>query len=303
MNMMIRKGEFPRVLKISRVTPIKKPRKNAMKTTSYRPISNLQTFEKIIEEILKRRIVNYLEEHNIIRDEHHGGRKHHSTISAKAVLEEAAAKCLDQNKLGVLLSTDLTAAFDTCDHQVLIMKMKYYGMKGQMLKIMKSYLEDRHEFVELESTCSKIRKSLPCSVIQGSRMSGILYTLYTNEVPLLHKLLEDKDWMEKKLKVTKENYSEVDHETVSFVDDMNSMISFKEETEANHYINRFFDILRHYYNLNKLKLNPEKTSVLIVAKPNIKERNKDIRIVTDPEDDDVIIKYRSKSWVWKSIRE
>ena len=136
-------------------------------------------------------------------------------------------------------------------------------------------------------------------MIQGSKMSRTLYTLYTNEVPLLHKLLEDKDCMEKKLKVMKENYSEVVHETVSFVDDMNSMIRFKEGIEANHYINRFFDILRHYYNLNKLKLNPEMTSVLIVLKPNVKERNKDIRIVIDPENDDDVPKKSIKVLDWE----
>ena len=146
-NMMIRKEVFPKVLKISRITPIMKPKKNPMMAESYRPISNLQTFEKVAEEVLKKRIVDYLETNNIIREEHHGGRKNHSTATAKAVLEDAAAKNLDQNKLGILISTNLTSAFDTVDKKILIEKMKYYGMKGKIINLMKSYLEERHEYV------------------------------------------------------------------------------------------------------------------------------------------------------------
>ena len=62
-------------------------------------------------------------------------------------MEDAAAKNLDQNKLGILISTDLTSAFDTVDKKILIEKMKYYGMKGKIINLMKSYLEERHEYV------------------------------------------------------------------------------------------------------------------------------------------------------------
>ena len=86
MNQMIRKGIFPKTLKIARITPIKKPMKNPVLKESYRPICNLQVLEKVIEEVLKQRIVAYFEENDLIREEHHGGRKNHSTLSAKAVL-------------------------------------------------------------------------------------------------------------------------------------------------------------------------------------------------------------------------
>ena len=76
---------------------------------------------------------------------------------------------------------------------------------------------------------------------------------------MLHKLLEDKEWVEEKLKVKFEKYTDIDKKKpTNFVDDGNSMISFGEETEPNHYLNRYFDVLKHFYNLNKLKLNPEK---------------------------------------------
>ena len=237
--------------------------------------------------MLKQRIVAYFEENDLIREEHHGGRKNHSTLSAKAVLEEAAARSLDKNRLGLLVSTDLTAAFDCVDHKTMKKKLEYYGLKGNMKKLIESYLDERYEYVELESACSKVKQSLPCSSIQGSKLSGFLYTIYTNEVTILHKLMKDKEWLETKLKVKYEKYKEVEHETTNFVDDGNSMISFEDENEANHYLNRYFDILKHFYNLNQLKLNPEKTSILVIAKKTVKERNTDIRIITEPGEDDV----------------
>ena len=102
-----------------------------------------------------------------------------------------------------------------------------------MLKIIKSYLDNRYEYVELEQKCSKIKQSLPRSIIQGSKLSGTLYTIYTK--------------------------------------------------------------LQHYYHLNKLKINPEKTSILVVAKKTKRERNDNIRIITPGEEEDFIPKKSIKS--------
>ena len=81
----------------------------------------------------------------------------------------------------------------------------------------------------------------------------------------------------------KEEYK-VDHTVVNFVDDSNSLMSFSDPTHANHYIDRYFLILKYFYNQNKLLLNPEKTNIMIIAKPAIKSEADDIRIVTEKED-------------------
>ena len=161
--------------------------------SSYRPICNMQIYEKIVEEVLKKKIVGYLQENNIILAEHHGGRKAHSTATAKAVLEEAAHKNLDKNKLGVLVSTDMTSAFDTVDHSILKKKLRYYGIEGRLMKVLDSYLDERTQYVEIQLEKSNVTKSLKCSVVQGSKLSGILYTIYTNEVVKLHELIKDKE--------------------------------------------------------------------------------------------------------------
>ena len=72
----------------------------------------------------------------------------------------------------------MSKAFDTIDHFTLLSKMEYYGIRGQALEIFKSYLKNRRQFVEVDTHRSEIKQSLDCSVIQGSKMSGILYTIY-----------------------------------------------------------------------------------------------------------------------------
>ena len=77
------------------------------------------------------------------------------------------------------------------------------------------------------------------------------------------RLLEDSKRLERVLKKTQEKYKEVKQPVVNFVDDSNCMISFADQTDGNHYINWYFLILKHYSNINILKLNPEKTSMLL----------------------------------------
>merc|ERR1711954_300565 len=78
-NQILRTGIFPSGLKVSRITPLLKPGKVSTDCMSYRPISNLNSVEKVIEELMKDDIETFLEENNIIPENHHGGRRHHST--------------------------------------------------------------------------------------------------------------------------------------------------------------------------------------------------------------------------------
>ena len=71
---------------------------------------------------------------NIILEEHHGGRRAHSTATANSVIKEAASRSIVNNKLGVIISTDLTAVFDMVDHNILVQKLHYYGVKEKTFR-------------------------------------------------------------------------------------------------------------------------------------------------------------------------
>ena len=256
----------PNIFKLSRILPLSKPNKKRDDLNSYRPINNLPTLEKIFEQHLLINLQKYLIENKILNNNHHGGRRNHSTTSALLEITNRLNINYDKNMITAVLGTDLTAAYDTVDKYIMILKLKHYGIENNELKLLTNYLTDRKQYVCLDTFSSDIMDSPECSVIQGSKLSGLLYNLYTNEVPLLHKLM-DKDLFCQIThdKITK--YTNVTHETINFVDDSTSIIAFKDSGQMKKYLEGYYDLIHGYYNINRLKINPDKTTLMVVSKP------------------------------------
>ena len=85
----------------------------------------------------------------------------------------------------------------------------------------------------MQTKNSDLKESLDCSVIQGSKLSSLLYISYTNEVSVLYKLLSDEDWMRKNLDENVKEFNNIDNEKVNFIEDINSITSFMDPAEAN----------------------------------------------------------------------
>ena len=85
-------------------------------------------------------------------------------------------------------------------------------------------------------------------------MSGLLYVLYTNEVPKIHEIMKDEKNMKELTGEDPINFQEIKHGVINFVDDSNSVISFENAREANKYLDRYFKLLKGFYNMSKLKL-------------------------------------------------
>ena len=265
-NSIIRTNIIPECLKISRITPILKPDKLPNDMASYRPINNLPCIEKIIEEHILRNLTSYLEDNNILHPNLHGGRKGHSTTTALLQITERLNKSYDKNLITTTLLTDLSAAFDTVDHEILLSKLSHYGIVGNENILLKNYMSNRKQFVQIDTFRSDTLDSLNCSVVQGSKLSGILYNLYTNEIPLLHEFMIRKEKNPFKV-IHNPKYKKVDHLTVNFVDDSTNLISFKETNDIKAYISQYYEILHQYYTANKLKINSDKTKLMINCKP------------------------------------
>ena len=98
---------------------------------------------------------------------------------------------------------------------------------------------------------------LDCGVVLGSKLSGLLYTIYTNEVPILQNILTNQHVCN----TISANYYEkllVTHNVVNFVDDSESVITTDPEVDIEDYTNNYFKLLEIYYNIQKLKINTEK---------------------------------------------
>ena len=150
-NVSIRTSTFPEALKVARVLPILKSNKNALDKMNYRPILNLHSAEKVLEEYIKKQLTEYLHINQIIHPNHHGGIRNRSTLTVKSLIEWQINKGYENNKTCMILSTDLSAAYDTVDHCILLRKMQFYGIVGKELEFFKSYLSNRTQFVELDT--------------------------------------------------------------------------------------------------------------------------------------------------------
>ena len=172
---MIRTSTYPTIFKLSRITPLCKMNKNPLLPSSYRPINNLPCLEKIFEQYMLDCLLPFLNENEIIDINQHGGLKGHSTMTAMTSITHNLQKNWDNDLITATLTTDLTAAYDTVDSEILLQKLEFYGIRGNELNLFKSYLKGRYQFVQIDTFNSYIKESLDCSIIKGSKLSGILY--------------------------------------------------------------------------------------------------------------------------------
>ena len=171
--------------------------------------------------------------------------------------------------------TDLSAAFDTIDTSKLLEKLNFYGIQGIELDIIASFMTDRTQFVTIDNFKSKTLASLECSVIQGSKLSAMLYTIYTNEITLLHTLMTD-DIYEDMTGRTKIDFFDTKHTIVNYVDDSTNIVSSDNITKLQTYINNYYLLLEAYYNSNFLKINASKSNLMITCKPRFRFLAKNI---------------------------
>ena len=161
-NLSFLKGEYPELLKTVKVIPIHKGG-STQDVNNYRPISLLSIFDKIIEKIMHKRLYNFLEEHNILYKNQFGFRKNNSTVYALIQITEMIKRSIENGKFGCGLFIDLRKAFDTVNHEILLMKLEHYGIRDNILNWFKSYLNDRKQYVSINGQSSELLE-IKCGV-------------------------------------------------------------------------------------------------------------------------------------------
>ena len=135
---------------------------------------------KIIEKVVAVRLNRYLEENNLNEPLQSAYKQYHSCETALVRVQNDILLSIDNQQCVVLLLLDLSAAFDTVDHGILLQRLSTnFGTKGKALDWFTSHLTDRSQFVQIDVSESD-KLSLLCGVPQGSVLDPILYLLYTS---------------------------------------------------------------------------------------------------------------------------
>ena len=173
-------AEFPTELKKAFLTPlIKKIILDCEIFKNYRPVSNLSFLSKLVERVVCVQLVEHLKTNNLYEIFQSAYRQLHSTETALLRVQNDLLQAVDNEGGAILVLLDLSAAFNTIDHQKLLNLLNQsFGIRGVALKWFESYLKDRTQTVQIGSYTST-PVTLKYGVPQGSVLGPILFTMYT----------------------------------------------------------------------------------------------------------------------------
>ena len=235
-NKSIDEGLFPEPLKIAKVTPLYKSGKKT-NTDNYRSISVLPVISKIFERVMFDRLYGYFTKEKLLYNKQFGFRSGYNTIYALAEMLENIR--YDEKSVFTSILLDLSKAFDTIDHSILIKKLERYGVRGLCLDWFISYLKNRKQFVSIQGADSELA-NISCGVPQGSILGPLLFIIYINDLPNSCK----------------------DILPYLFADDTNGLYRQSKGEIKNDSLNSVLNELVEWLSQNKLSLNTKKTQLL-----------------------------------------
>jgi len=180
-NQCLTTGIFPDNFKVSKIIPIYKKDDRKL-LTNYRPISLLPTMSKIIERIMHGQLYNYFNDNNLIAEQQYGFRKNHSTELAALKLSDHNISEMDRGNIPIAIFLDLSKAFDTLNHDILLKKLRFYGVKDSAHKLIDHYLRDRQQYVKI-GDCQSNLIPISTGIPQGSILGPLFFSIYINDLP------------------------------------------------------------------------------------------------------------------------
>ena len=201
---------------------------------------------KVVGRLLKYQIEKYFEDNSLILSSNHGGRTSHSTLTALAKVQDANYKAIELGKKSAVISTDLSAAFDLVDHQLLCDKLNFYSVDAHSCSLIWNYLSNRHNITTIQGFESSVADANDCGTIQGGVMSGFLCNINSNEATALNRIMQDQP-LYRSITLCDLGVNNVANSGISHVDDVNYTIYGESVALLESYIKSFLLLLITFY--------------------------------------------------------
>ena len=258
--------KFPTLWKMARIVPIFKGKGGQTKLTSYRPVALLPSLSKVLESVMVEQLYAHFERNipvaarrtlTLLSQRQHGYRSHMSCATNLLQLIDDILKDAEDGHESALLMCDLSSAFDTVNHSLLVEKLKLYGLSENAIKFIQCYLRGRSQFCDINGAKSSTR-DIDVGVFQGSVAGPLLFIIFFNDIMEL----EDGDTL-----------------ISGYADDNNYKLKLDKDKLKNQLkLKVKMEQIEQYMNSNGLKLNVEKTQLLIMN-PGRKRMNDDLSLL------------------------
>ena len=255
-NFSLSEGLVPDGLKKAVVTPlIKKASLPVEDLKNYRPVSRLSFISKLVERVVAKQMVDHIHRHDLDNSYQSAYKPGHSTETALLSIKNDIHLSLSRGEATALVLLDLSAVFDTIDHSTLLgCLLDWFSVGGSALKWFSSYLTECSQSVKICSTLSNLQKLL-FGVPQGSVLGPLLFSLYTSPLSTLigkHKGV---------------NFHFYADDTQLYVH-----LSHRNASAAFDKLNRCLQDVKEWMSASKLKLNPDKTELILFSSKKQRER-------------------------------
>ena len=247
-NKSIVDGKVPELFKKALIKPLyKKGQKNVL--GNYRPVSLLSALSKILEKIICKQLLEYLDENDILCKHQYGFRNKSGTTHAVQSLLNMVTENSSNNQPTIAAFLDLSKAFDCLQYDKLYTKLEYMGIQGNELEWFKNYLTNRTQCVEIDGTTSDLLP-VELGVPQGSILGPILFLIYVNDLN-----------------------STMNSPKVKFADDTTPVATGSTIDMAEDNMNNMLKDVATWFTDNKLNLNPSKTKYIVFNNKLKKDTN------------------------------
>ena len=233
-NKNMKTGNFPSEFKLGRISPIFKKGDEEL-IENYRPVSTIPIFGKIFEKVIYSRLHSFLTCKHILNDNQFGYRTNHSTSHALNASVNHIENAINNSKRVLVIFIDLSKAFDTIDHKILLDKLYHYGIRGNAHKLLSSYLSERIQYTHILGMDSE-KLFIEYGVPQGSVLGPLLFLIYINDIANCSELVK----------------------FILFADDTNIFVEHESPIEVYNIANRILKSVVDYMHCNKLHINMKK---------------------------------------------